>query len=174
MKIVLFDRNHDVCAAWNKDFQNNPGVSILNCELNDLPYHDYLVTPGNRLGTMSDGMDLAVRNMFGYGLQDFLQVEMLKVYPYGIHIGNIMTIKLPDEATFKHIIYAPTVRSLVEPIRILDIVYVMSIIVSLTLEYPEETFAIPGLGSGCGGLSATDSSKAMKAGYDAARFIRDI
>lgn len=171
MKITLFDTNTDLCTAWEKEFKNCSDISVMNCELENLPYHDFLATAGNSFGAMSGGIDLAVRNMFGYEFQDCLQLEIMKLAPYGMPMGDILILNMTPPDRFAHVIYAPTMRT-PSFVRALDITYVMSILISYAFDYPEESFAIPGLGTGCGQLSPNSAAKAMKAGYDAGRFVR--
>lgn len=66
--------------------------------------------------------------------------------------------------------YAPTMR-VPSMARILDMVYVMSILTCFAFENGNKSFAIPGLGTGCGKLSAEGCAKAMRAGYDAGMYI---
>jgi O-acetyl-ADP-ribose deacetylase (regulator of RNase III) len=171
MKITLFDTNAELCAAWEREFGNCPDISVKHCALEDLPYHDFLVTPGNSFGAMSGGFDLAVRDMLGYQFQDFLQLEIMKSTTWGIPVGNIMFLNLDPPERFTSIIYAPTMRT-PSPARSLDITYVMSILTSVAFDNPDKTLAIPGLGTGCGKLSPSDAAKAMRAGYDAGVYVR--
>jgi O-acetyl-ADP-ribose deacetylase (regulator of RNase III) len=171
MKITLFDTNAELCAVWEREFKDNPDISVMNCKLENLPYHDCLATPGNSFGAMSGGFDLAVRNMLGYDFQDYLQLEIMRAAPWGMPVGNIMTLSLDPPDRFANIIYAPTMRT-PSPARVLDIAYVMSILTSEAFDNPEKTLAIPGLGTGCGNLSPADAAKAMRAGYDAGVYVR--
>lgn len=172
MIITLFDKNTELCHEWRKYFGDYRNVRIINCDLQDLEHHDFVVTAGNSFGAMSGGLDLAIRKRLGYELQDRLQMGIMHQFPYGIPVGHFLTLPLTQNDLCNTLIYAPTMRvpSIVSPY---DIVYVMTVISDFAMRQNLKTadFAIPGLGTGSGQLSSTIAAIAMKSGYDSAKKI---
>ena len=81
MQITLFDRNPEMYDAWRMAFNGIPDVAIINTSLDKLPEHDCLVTAGNSFGAMSGGIDLGVRDYFGYEMQALIQLEIMRLFP---------------------------------------------------------------------------------------------
>ncbi len=53
----------------------------------------------------------------------------------------------------------------------MDITYVMMVVIHCALMDGAKSIAIPGLGTGCGDVGAPLAAKAMRAGYDAAKYL---
>ncbi len=170
MKITLFDINPKLCERWRHFFKDCPDVSVVECSLEELPPHDRLVTAGNSFGSMSGGIDLAVRNLVGFGVQDYIQMKIMSIFPYGMPVGDVLRVGGELGCQHKSIVYAPTMRA-PGPARLMDITYVMMVILSTAWKDAAESIAIPGLGTGCGGMSEPSAAKAMRAGYDAVKYL---
>ncbi len=170
MKITLFDINPKLCESWRFCFRDRQDVTVTESRLEDLPAHDCLVTAGNSFGAMSGGIDLAVRNLTGVGVQDHIQMEIMRLFPYGMPVGDVLCAVDEQNEKFKRLIYAPTMR-IPSRARPMDIAYVMMVVISSALKSGAESIAIPGLGTGCGGMLEPMAAKAMRAGYDAANYL---
>jgi O-acetyl-ADP-ribose deacetylase (regulator of RNase III) len=167
MRVTLFDINKNLCHEWEKEFTGVPDVTVLNLPLENLKPHDCLVTAGNSFGAMSGGIDLAVRDMFGYGVQDTIQMGIMRLFPYGIPIGDILTVDLPHNGKFQNLFYVPTMRT-PSLARTADIMYSTMIAFMTAAEKGIRTMALPGMGTGCGQLSPQEASKAMRIACDTA------
>ena len=71
-KIIFYDVNMNMCKAWAKIFKDVSEVEVLNVPFEDIKA-TYVVTAGNSYAIMTGGIDLAVRDYFGYEIQDVLQ-----------------------------------------------------------------------------------------------------
>lgn len=169
MYIDLFDTNSTLCWEWQRAFEGLP-VRVLNCSLEQLSSYDYLVTPGNSFGAMSGGLDLAVRNVLGYDFQDNLQMWIMTNFPYGLPVGDIAIIETLDDTKFKNVMYTPTMRT-PSSVDAFTVMHIMARITMQAISRPDKSFAIPGLGTGCGCLYPRDAAFAMRAGYDACQFF---
>ncbi len=170
MNITLFDINPKLCESWKSYFDGCEDVSIINSSLEDLPGHDCLVTAGNSFGAMSGGIDLAVRNLMGFGAQDYIQMEIMRLFPYGMPLGDVLCVVDERGFKFNKLIYAPVMR-IPSRARLMDITYVTMVVISSALKDGAESIAIPGIGTGCGGMKEPMAAKAMRAGYDAAKYL---
>jgi O-acetyl-ADP-ribose deacetylase (regulator of RNase III) len=170
MKITLFDKNPLLCRCWTEAFEGCPDISISETSLEGLPAHDCLVTAGNSFGAMSGGIDLAVRNLLGYAVQDHIQLEIMRLFPYGMPVGDVLACNFEQCGRFNKLIYAPTMRT-PSRARLLDITYVVMVVLFTATVSGVESIAIPGLGTGCGEVPEEHAARAMRAGYDAAGYL---
>ena len=165
--ITLFDRNPDLCKAWWNVMADLQGITILTCELCDLPPHDYLVTAGNSYGIMTGGIDKKVRDLLGIQVQDAVQDYILMYGP--VEVGGCVVVELPQDAPHGHLLYLPTMNR-PRPAWPHQIVAAMAGAL-LTIE-PDASIAIPGLGTGIGGLDPITAAKGMRAGIEIYRELR--
>lgn len=165
MRVTLFDRNEDLCEAWKEAFAGCDTVVVQCCDLIDLERHDAIVTSGNSFGVMTGGIDLAVRDLFGVGLQDAVQDAILR-NAEPLPVGQALHIKVGD-GPHGAVIYAPTMYT---PRRIphIDVVYVMLISTYVAMVHRCNSVAMTGFGTHTGGVPCRDAAKAMRIGYNAA------
>lgn len=169
MKLTLFDTNELLCKAWRQVFADVENVEVICCELHMLPAHDALVSPGNSFGVMTGGIDLAVRDFFGLGVQDVIQNELMKLYAHGLPVGSAITLSIepaPHEAdnrNFKKLIYAPTMERPRKAQR-LDVLY--ATIAALNACEASWSVAIPGMGTGVGEMPHAEAARVMRIGYE--------
>jgi O-acetyl-ADP-ribose deacetylase (regulator of RNase III) len=164
MKVKLFDINGDLCIKLGIAFQDIKEVEVTNSALDKMLEVDCLVTAGNSFGAMSGGIDLAFREIYGYQLQDIIQLGIMQHAPYGLPVGDTLMVKGQD---CPDIIYAPTMR-IPTKARPLDIAFVMSAIIVSANEYKYNSIAIPGLGTGAGELTPEVAADMMLCGYKTA------
>ena len=161
MKITLFDRNPDLIAKLEAEFQCHEDISLFYGDLTDLPPHDYLVTAGNSYGVMTGGIDLAARNLLGYGIQDQIQDFLLRWGGGTLPVGHAFHVKT-GHTRFPNLIYVPT---MVRPEIISPLNVVSAMAAALLFEHKEASIAIPGLGTGAGQLPFAVAAQAMHIGY---------
>ena len=166
MQLTLFDRNPVLCEAWEKQFKSYEHIRVLRSELCDLPRHNCLVTAGNSYGIINGGIDLAVRDMFGIGLQDAIQWGIVQHYGGRMPVGVALTVDTGNPK-FPKLLYLPTM----ERPKMLTTGDVYHLFYTLMYSiHGEDTVACPGLGTGCGGLRPEDAAHMMREAYD--EFIR--
>ena len=167
MKITLFDANADMVAAWEKTFAGIPDVEIMHCDLTDLPRHEALVTAGNCFAVMTGGIDLAVRELMGYELQDALQNYILSL-ARPLFVGEVILVKFEeDDAPFGSVIYAPTMHS-PRPIGSTEVFGATYAALTSAIHNGLRQIAIPGMGTGVGKVPVDLAAQAMRDAYDAA------
>lgn len=159
--MILFDINEEMVAAWRKYFKNEDNIQIRQCSVNDI-YNEYdcniaIVTAGNSYGIMTGGIDLAVRKLYGYDIQDEIQDIILAHGP--IAVGE--SVKIHRHIGYPDLIYAPT---MITPQEITsdDVFYVF---LKLLRKYGDN-IAICGLGTGCGRIPYNECAEAMAKAYE--------
>ncbi len=145
-KIIFYDINKNMCDAWYKYFKD-----ISEIEIQNIPFEDvkatYVVTAGNSYAIMTGGLDLAVRNYFGYIVQDVLQEVLFFKLGHKLKVGDNIIINTPDENKEK-LVYAATMEtpSIIKPKN----VYITTYNILKSCYMKEGNIAICGLGVGTG------------------------
>ena len=110
MKLILNDRNADVCKMFAEVLKDLPIADVHCCNFEDIPRNDYdvLLTPGNSYGQMTGGFDLAVRNRWPASEGD-VQRSIWSNHNGMCPIGGNVVVPLSNEST-QVLIYTPTMR----------------------------------------------------------------
>lgn len=69
MKLILIYRDQGLGDAWAKHFGQQVNVTIMEGDICNMSC-DAVVSPANSFGFMDGGLDLALSERFGWGLQD--------------------------------------------------------------------------------------------------------
>ena len=169
MRLILFDMNPDMCAAWRKVFGQDKDVDIINCDLTELSPCDYLITAGNSYGIMNGGIDLTVRNFYGVELQDEIQWIIVNKCKGLLKIGDLIDILLINDNMFKHLIYVPTMR-IPGPVSAENVTIAFGAAIEHIFDseikkaYSNTNFSIacPGLCTGAGGVNVLEAASRMR------------
>lgn len=79
-KLILIAPNFSLSKAFQTSFANLPYIEIVNNRFEWLAEYDCLVSPANSFGMMDGGMDAAIINFFGRGLEEKVQQRILDNY----------------------------------------------------------------------------------------------
>jgi O-acetyl-ADP-ribose deacetylase (regulator of RNase III) len=108
MHYILIDQNSRLVEAWQKLFDGQPNVEVRQGDLTTVVC-DALVSPANSFGFMDGGVDYAISERLGWGLQDELQ-RQIKELPEGeLLVGTALVLPTGD-ASIPYLISAPTMR----------------------------------------------------------------
>jgi len=174
MKIYLRDQNEAVVVAWcawisrngrNGDFTTIMDVAVGNPVLADA---SAIVSPANSFGFMDGGIDLAYARNWP-GLENAVRDHIKRYCRFGeILVGQALGIPIPDytavNATPGLLIVAPTMRV---PMRIadpVDVYLATRAAVRCAHDHDQESVAMPGMGTGCGGVAPAVAAEAMMRG----------
>lgn len=147
-KIILFDTEIKMCDAWKTYFDNNPEVDIFNTSFENIEA-TYTVTAGNSYGIMTGGIDLAVRNYYGYRIQDLIQEKLFFIDKHKLNPGSMLIVKTND-ASKPNLVYVSTMET---PRKINSLVIYNSVFNILKNCYEKDgNIAICGLGTSTGGV----------------------
>ncbi len=172
IEITLFDLRVDLIAAWSMLLEKNRELSMVR------PYHgDFadvlcqaIVSPGNGFGFMDGGIDRVYTDYFGKGVQDALQEKIRRKFDGELLVGQA-TIIATNDRQIPYLIAAPTMSV---PMRLEGVMqanpyYAMRAVMQLLLKgrfddgpmkgrlirSVVESIAVPGFGTGVGGISAS-------------------
>ena len=128
---------------------------------------DAVVSPANSFGFMDGGIDAAYTRHFGPHVQQRAQ-EVIAMMPGGELLVGQATIVDTDNVGIRHVIVAPTMRV---PQRIhdpIDVFLATRAAVMLARFIGMEHIAMPGMGTGAGGVPFDIARRAMQNAIDEA------
>ena len=153
-KIIFYDINKNMCLAWEKQFKDIEEVEVKNISFKDIKA-TYVVTAGNSYGIMTGGLDLAVRNYFGYKIQDIIQEVLFFRYRHKLEVGDNIVVKTND-IDKQYLVYAATMEI---PSRInKEVIYDVTYNILKSCYLKEGNIAICGLGVGTGHVPYEDAA----------------
>lgn len=171
MRLILIDRNKDVCDVLRWEFRSHPEAEIVHGRMEDLRYYDCIITAGNSFGLMDAGTDLAMVREFGLPLMHSIQRTILEDYLGEQPVGTCILVPT-GSAKRRFVAHAPTMRI---PMNIAgtDHVY-LAFWAALTavhrqnksLEVPIECIACPGLGMGTGGMNPQEAALQLRLAFE--------
>ena len=166
IRVVLCDRNEAVVSAWREQFDECPEVV---CQQGDILEADAqaLALPGNAFGFLDRGLGLQVCERFSWELQNTLR-ETIRTRFHGELLVGQATFT-PLEGSFDHLLYTciyRTPQSTGETIN----AFLAARGVFLALGDPEapevKSIALPGFGTGSGGLHPLISARQVRYAYE--------
>lgn len=167
MKIKLVYRDIDLGVAWEQYFSPGPAVEIIQGDICQIPC-DALVSPANSFGFMDGGLDHALSDRFGWDLQKRLQAEIARLPVGELLVGQALVVETGDPA-IPWLISAPTMRVPMRLRHSVNAYLAMKAILAAVESHKQRpaigTIAIPGLGTGVGGLSAEIAALQMWTAY---------
>ena len=167
MRIILCDQAESVVQAWEK-YIIQPNVEIkLGNILNERA--DAIISPGNSLGIMSGGIDLALRIFFGPLIEVKVQTAILareNVADLGhLHVGCAVWVR----TGYTHIpwlIYAPTMVEPVDVSKTHNAFRALSVALGAARYLRLTSVLCPGLCSMNGGMDHDEMARQMKAAIE--------
>ncbi|MEW4566988.1 macro domain-containing protein [Tautonia sp. JC769] len=158
------------CEAFRSRFEGLPGVRVIAGRFEDLGPHDAFVTAGNAFGIMTAGIDAAVVRRLGEGLMIRVQQRILDEYHGEQPVGTAF-VEPTGSPEIPFLVHAPTMR-VPGSIEGTDKVYCASWAALLAIQAhnrsgspPIEVAAFPALGTGFGGVPASEAARQMAAAY---------
>ncbi len=145
---------------FRKKFGQEKQLEIVEGDICSLPC-DAIASPGNSRGDMGGGLDLAVRNRFGFHLEKVLKEKIKECFGGQLPVGKAILISTKDPL-IPYFISAPT---MVEPGKIKgtkNAEEAMRAILQIAQKNKRiKKVAIPGLGTGVGGLPVEEAVAQM-------------
>ena len=175
MKIVLVDVRESLVACWKKYCGDVAEVEVVQGSIFDVAC-DALVSPANSFGFMDGGLDMAISQTFGWGVQERLQ-EKIKSHHHGELLVGTAEIVGTRHPKIPYVIAAPTMRvpsilgATMNP-------YLATRAALLLIEHGRleddrpvrevvRTVAIPGMGTGVGKVPSGICARQMRAAIGA-------
>jgi len=185
MQLILVAQQEALAAAWEMYCGDLEFVTVHRGSILDLAC-DAVVSPANSFGFMNGGIDLLYSQAFGWGVQERLQ-RLIREYHFGeLLVGSAEVIDTQHQS-IPWLIAAPTMRM---PMTVRDTInpYLAARAVFLcvlhgilrggtqagrTVRDVVHTVAMPGLGTGVGGVEPAVCSRQVRAAIDQVLLRRD-
>lgn len=153
MKWIFFDINKDVTDAMSKYLSKHG--EIITGSFKDIKC-DAIVSPANSFGFMDGGIDYVYSEFFGWDLSKRLQGVIENKWDGELPVGCAELIATNHEK-IPYLIAAPTMRVPLDIQRTINVYLTMKAIVRIAngmevVRNDIETIAVPGLGTGVGGV----------------------
>lgn len=173
--IYLIDNSPKLVEAWGTAFAKIPGVISLAGDYFQQPA-DAIVSPANSFGIMDGGLDLAIRDQLGYGVQGKIQKVILEKHHGELPIGCAEIVETGHEK-WRFMVAAPTMR-VPESITNTINAYLAFRAILVAIENFNkaartriiDSLVCSGLGTGVGGMSAERCSGQMLLAYKSMLF----
>lgn len=107
-RIVLCDKNAAVVKHWTEFFGDVPEVARVHGDIFQVDA-DALITPTNSFGFMESGLDYAMTQFFGRGIEDDVRKAIRRHHGGELIIGAAQVIAT-GHARYRHLVAAPTMR----------------------------------------------------------------
>ncbi|MEL1245785.1 macro domain-containing protein [Flavobacterium sp. DGU11] len=166
MKIILSALSTKLLDAWTVFFNSEENVEIIQEDITTLKC-DAVVSPANSFGFMDGGLDLALSERFGWGVQERLQ-QQIKGLPEGeLLVGKAIAIETGD-SDIPFLISAPTMR--IPTSRDIDTsvnayLAMKAILITAVNDPRIASVAIPGLCTGTGNMEPLIAARQMFQAY---------
>jgi O-acetyl-ADP-ribose deacetylase (regulator of RNase III) len=175
MKIKIVDLNPNIVAAMAARFKDEHQVEVIHGSITDQVDACVWVTPTNARGNMSGGVDLAIKNWIGQGLENSLKGTIIAQFGGLLPVGRAV---VTDVRPLNHlarpmfVISTPTMEGESDDLRrtknaamAMAAAFQSLYSVMDKSDVQIESMAIPGLGSGTGKMSPETCAELMFVGY---------
>jgi O-acetyl-ADP-ribose deacetylase (regulator of RNase III) len=166
MKIILSDFNGKLIDAWSNFFKKENNVSIIKGDITSLKC-DAMVSPANSFGFMDGGLDKALSERFGWGLEKKLQALIKKLPEGELLIGQAILLETGDKAV-PFLISAPTMRIPTNfniDTSVNAYLAMKAILIKVKSDDRITSVAVPGLCTGSGRMQPLISARQMFQAY---------
>lgn len=163
MNLHLIDTNPDVVSAWRTVFAPHSEIDIQQTSIINVA-SDAVVSPANSHGFMDGGIDLIYLSYFGQELQDRVRTRISQRPEQLLPVGAAELIDTRHEK-IPWLIIAPTME-MPEAVPSINAHRSLAAVLRLADRHPEiSDICCPGLCTGVGQVSPTDSAIAMEEAY---------
>ncbi len=107
-RIILVDQSKALVDAWTTSFSAFTNFTIMQGDYFQLPA-DAIVSPANSFGIMDGGIDLAIRDHLGHGVEGKVQKVIRERHHGEMHVG-VAEIVETGQPRYPFLISAPTMR----------------------------------------------------------------
>jgi len=165
--LLVHNHNIELAHQWQHYFSDLADVEIIDADICTVDA-DAIVSPANSFSFMDGGLDYALSERFGWHLQDKLQTLISQRPLRELLVGEAVLLPTEDAKT-PWLISAPTMRVPMKLRQSINAYLAMKAIL-VTAKHSQavpaiRTVAIPGLGTGVGGLSADTAALQMWTAY---------
>jgi len=161
---AVTDRHAPLVRAWERCFDDIAGVEVKQ--------QDYfaadasaLVSPANSFGIMDGGLDVAIRDVLGFGVQDAVQERIRTRWHGELPVGAAEVVPT-GHSRWPFLVVAPTMRVPEAVGRTLNAYLAFrAILLAARRETRIASLVCCGLGTGIGGMSEARCALQMRMAY---------
>jgi O-acetyl-ADP-ribose deacetylase (regulator of RNase III) len=170
LRLSLGDVNSATARALAEAFAGIDSVEVVEGNLLDLAC-DAIVSPANSFGDMSGGIDKAIDDFHHGEAQRRITAAIAEQFFGELPVGAAVVIELPARR-FPFVVAAPTMRVPESVADSINAYLAMRALLVAVLRHnatggrPIRSVAIPGLGTGVGGMPAVEAAAQMRAAYE--------
>lgn len=170
MELLLINKDTNFCYLLEDSFKELSGAIVINDTIDQLGKYtwDCFITGGNSFGITVNSLDYAIRDYFGYELEQNIQQLIIEKYKGELLVGQSELIFTPRN----YVAYSPIVRTS-QSIKFTDNVYNAMWAALLEIDHhnknnniPILIVACPGLGVGYGAMmESSEAARQMALAY---------
>ncbi len=170
LRLSLGDRNPRVGQALADAFADAEAVEVVEGNLLDLDC-DGIVSPANSFGDMGGGIDKAIDDLHKGKAQEAVMAAIAGRFFGELPVGMALVVELPGPR-FPFVVAAPTMRIPGSVVGTINAYLALRAALVAVLRHnqgsgrPCRSLAVPGLGTGVGGLHPGEAAEQMKVAYD--------
>jgi O-acetyl-ADP-ribose deacetylase (regulator of RNase III) len=170
LRFTLGDINPEIGRAFAAEFGDVPAVEVVCGNLLDAAC-DGIVSPANSFGDMGGGIDKAIDDFHGGEAQRRVIAAIAEHFFGELPVGAALVVELPARR-FPFVVAAPTMRIPGNVQGSINAYLSMRAALVAVLKHNSQggrqicSLAIPGLGTGVGGLGFEEAAEQMRAAYD--------
>jgi O-acetyl-ADP-ribose deacetylase (regulator of RNase III) len=171
VRVSLCDRNPDVAHALASIFQDIEGVEVLEGDLLDLDC-DSVVSPANSFGYMDGGIDTHIDRFYDGEAQRTVLALIADRFYGELPVGSAAVLRMATRR-FSYLVVSPTMRVPGDDLGgTINAYLAMRAALAAILDHDRDgagrigSVAVPGLGTGVGGMAPDESALQMRAAYD--------
>lgn len=170
LRVSLGDLNAQVADRLHYHFNDVPAVEVVHGSLLDLDA-DALVSPANSFGDMGGGIDKAIDDFHQGEAQRRVQAAIAEQFFGELPVGAGLVVEL-QVRRFPFVVAAPTMRIPGSVVGSINAYLSMRAALVAVLRHNRaqsqqiRSLAIPGLGTGVGGMDPGEAAEQMRAAYD--------
>lgn len=170
LRVSLGDRSADVADRLHHHFHDVAAVEVVQGDLLDLDCQA-IVSPANSFGDMGGGIDKAIDDLHGGAAQRLVMAAIREQFLGELPVGMALVVELPTRR-FPFVVAAPTMRipgsvqGSLNAYLSMRAALVAVIRHNAAARVPIRSLAVPGLGTGVGGLDYDEAAGQMRAAYD--------
>jgi O-acetyl-ADP-ribose deacetylase (regulator of RNase III) len=161
-------------AAWRRYFSDDSGIKIANQNILTLNV-DALAVPANSFGFTDGGVDMAIsREVFDWRLQDTLHAQIEREHGGELLVGQALVMPT-GSGRFRYVVVAPTMRVPTDVGGTVNAYLAMRAVLRTVEAHNRamratpadqiRALALPGLGTGTGGMPPERAAYQMWMAY---------
>lgn len=169
-RIFLIDRTPLLVSAWEETFEEFDAVLAEQADYFSRPT-DAMVSPANSFGIMDGGLDLAIRDALGFGVQRAVQQAIIARHHGELPVGAAEIVETGHDQ-WPYLVAAPTMRvpeSVAQTTNAYSAFRAILLAVrrfnQVSTEPRIRSLVCPGLGTGIGGLEPRRCAVQMRMAY---------